>query len=138
MATGIASIDKQHHYLVDTLRLANKELLCDNGDVLLDKIIKDLLGYAILHFETEEGLMQLHGYSAAHPEEATTHIAQHRDFSRYIVAISDQLHEGQQVSCIEVLTFLNEWLRDHVLVIDRLLSAFLLQAKSEPGGNPNH
>lgn len=138
MATGIGPIDKQHRYLVDTLMLANEKLLGDHDDYLLEIIIKDLLGYAITHFETEEGLMQRYGYAEAYPDEARSHIAQHRDFSRQVVAISDQLHEGRQVSDIEVLTFLNEWLRDHVLGIDRLFSAFLVQAMSASGNKPNH
>lgn len=132
MATGIPAIDKQHHYLVDTLRLANKELLRGHADTLLSDIVKELLGYAIMHFETEEGLMQSSGYTTAHPENASAHIAQHRSFSRHVVEISDQLHEGQQVSCIEVLTFLNEWLRNHVLGTDRALSAFVLQTEGNP------
>lgn len=134
MATGIPTIDKQHHYLVDTLRLANKELLRGHEDTLLVDIVKDLLGYAIMHFETEESLMQSSGYTTARPEEAGAHIDQHRSFSRQVVEISDQLHEGQQVSCIDVLTFLNEWLRNHVLGTDRKLSAFVLQTQGNPDG----
>ena len=133
MATGIAPIDKQHRYLVDTLMMANEKLLDDHDDHQLEIIIKELLGYAITHFETEEGLMQRYGYAEAYPDEARSHIAQHRDFSRQVVAISDQLHQGRPVSEIEVLTFLNEWLRDHVLGIDRLLGAFLCQAMGLPG-----
>ncbi len=136
METGIASIDRQHHFLVDTLRMANKELLHGHEDTLVHNIINDLLGYAIMHFETEEELMQRNNYEAAHPEDAHAHIEQHRSFSRHIVEISDQLHEGQQVSCSEVLTFLNEWLCNHVLGTDRKLTAFLLQAKEQTGGKP--
>ncbi|MEJ2529156.1 MAG: bacteriohemerythrin [Gammaproteobacteria bacterium] len=133
METGIASIDRQHHFLVDTLRMANQELLRGHKDghedALVHNIVNDLLSYAIMHFETEEELMQRNNYSAAHPEDAHAHIEQHRSFSRHVVEISDQLHEGQQVSCNEVLAFLNEWLRNHVLGTDRKLSAFLLQTK---------
>jgi hemerythrin-like metal-binding protein len=132
MATGIAAIDKQHHYLVDTLQVANEKLLADDSDMLLSQVVKDLLGYAIMHFETEESLMQRYGYAEACPDEARVHIAQHREFSRQVVAVSDQLREGQSVSRIEVLRFLNHWLRDHVLGIDQLLGAFLQQKMGEP------
>ncbi len=128
MATGIGSIDKQHRYLVDTLRLANEKLLCGDDDALLVEIVKEMLGYAITHFETEEGLMQRYDYAAACPEEANDHISQHREFSRQVVAVYDQLQEGRHVSRQEVLMFLNNWLQDHLLGIDQLLGRFLVQA----------
>jgi hemerythrin-like metal-binding protein len=127
MATGIVAIDKQHHYLVDTLQEANERLLREQGNALLEQIAKDLLGYAIMHFETEEGLMQRYGYAAVYPQEAQDHITQHREFSHQVIAVCDQLREGKKVSRIEVLTFLNDWLRTHVLGVDRQLGRFLVQ-----------
>ena len=125
MATGISAIDKQHHFLVDTLQEANEKLLRDENGVLLHQIARDLLGYALTHFETEETLMKRYDYATAFPEDARTHIAQHREFSRQIVAICEQLREGREVSSLEVLTFLNQWLNEHLLGIDQLLGKFL-------------
>ncbi len=131
MATGVAIIDKQHRFLVDTLQDANEELLHGNDYESLHQISRDLLSYAITHFETEERLMQRYGYEVARPEEARNHIAQHRDFSRQVVAVCDQLREGREVSRLEVLKFLNHWLRDHVLGVDQLLGGFLRQVMGE-------
>jgi hemerythrin len=125
MTTGITEIDNQHRFLVDTLRKANSRLLSDRESVLLETIAKDLLTYAIMHFETEENLMRRHGYAEAFPEMAKTHIAQHRDFSHQVVAVCDNLREGRHVSRMEVLKYLNEWLRNHVLGIDQQLAAFV-------------
>ena len=133
METGIEAIDRQHHYLVETLQEANRKLLNSDDEYLLSQIAKDLLGYAITHFETEEDLMQRYGYHAAHPSDAKAHIAQHRFFSSQIVAVRDQLREGRDVSRVEVLRFLNHWLRDHVLGIDQLLGKYLVeQSKHNP------
>ncbi len=131
MATGVSTIDKQHQFLVDTLQDANEELLHGNDNDSLDQIAKDLLSYALTHFETEERLMQRYGYEEARPEEARHHIAQHRDFSHQVVAVCDQLREGRAVSRAEVLKFLNHWLRDHVLGVDQLLGEFLRGAMEE-------
>ena len=138
MATGIATIDRQHRFLIDTLQQANEKLLQDENDALLGEIAKVLLSYALTHFETEEELMQRYGYEAACPEDAHAHVAQHRDFSRRVVALRDQLREGREVSRIEVLRFLNHWLRDHVLGIDRRLGEFLRQVMTEAGDKPGH
>jgi hemerythrin len=138
MATGIVTIDRQHQFLIDTLQQANERLLQDENYVLLGVIVKDLLSYALTHFESEEELMQRYGYEAACSEDAQAHVAQHRDFSRRMVALRDQLREGREVLRIEVLQFLNRWLREHVLGIDRRLGEFLRQAMSEASGNSCH
>jgi len=128
MATGVPEIDKQHRYLVDTLRRANWRLLGEHEGALLSEVAHDLLNYAIMHFATEEEFMRRYAYEAASPHLAQAHVAQHRDFSRKVVAILDQLREGRPVSRMEVLKFLNEWLRDHVLGVDQLLARFVREA----------
>jgi hemerythrin-like metal-binding protein len=133
MTTGVAPMDNQHRFLVDTLRQANSRLMTDHEGPLLGEIAKDLLTYAIMHFETEENLMQRYGYAEAFPELAKIHVAQHRDFSHQVVAVCDNLREGRQVSRMEVLKFLNEWLRHHVLGIDQKLGDFVREAQAREG-----
>lgn len=130
MNTGIKEVDSQHRFLVDTLRQANSRLINDHEGALLGDIARDLLTYAIMHFETEEALMKRYGYAEAFPDLARIHVAQHRDFSHQVVAVCDNLREGRQVSRTEVLKFLNEWLRHHVLGIDQKLGAFLRAAQA--------
>jgi hemerythrin len=132
MSTGVGAIDKQHQYLVDTLQQANQKLLkAPKDDVLLENIVRALLGYAITHFDTEETLMQRYGYQHEYPETAQKHIDEHREFSRKMVAVVDQLREGRAVSRVELLAYLNNWLRDHVLTVDALLGKFLREKKAE-------
>lgn len=135
MATGIAAIDNQHRYLFDTLSQANEHLLTSNDANLLASITSDLLSYAIMHFETEEQLMQRYDYAATYPEAARHHISQHREFSRQVVAVRDCLHEGRPVSRIDVLTYLNGWLRDHVLGIDQQFGTFVRAAQAQEGAD---
>jgi hemerythrin-like metal-binding protein len=127
MATGIDEIDQQHHYLVETLRELNEKLLDDESNMPLGQVSKDLLGYALMHFETEEALMLRYDYVAVCPPEAQRHIAQHRDFSRRVLALRDQLREGEMISRIELLRYLNDWLRNHILGTDQLLGKFLIK-----------
>lgn len=128
MATGVDRIDDQHRYLVDTLMRANRQLLSGKDSTLLSEIAKDLLAYALMHFETEEDLMKRYAYAEAFPQLAAAHIAQHRAFSHQVVAVCDNLREGRPVSRLAVLKYLNEWLRNHVLGIDQKLGAFVHEA----------
>ncbi len=137
MAIGIAPIDKQHRYLVDTLWLANDKLSRTDDDILLGKIIKEMLAYAIMHFETEEGLMQRYDYAGGDPKNARDHIAQHREFSHRMTAFYDQLHEGRHVARTDVMMFLNDWLQNHLLGVDQLFGEFLVQTMEEQGHDLN-
>jgi hemerythrin len=130
MATGIPAIDNQHLYLVEMLSEANAKLLDSHDANLLAQVARDLLGYALLHFETEENLMKRYRFDVECPEEASAHVAQHRAFSREVVAVCNALREGRHVSRMEVLAFLNNWLRDHVLGVDRRLAAFVAKASA--------
>lgn len=127
MAGGISAIDRQHQFLVETLDEANRHLLTERDSRHLRQVVKALLGYAIMHFETEEALMQRFDYATACPAEARDHIAQHRDFSNKVVSVQEHLREGRRVSRIEVLSFLNNWVREHVLGADKSLCNYLNQ-----------
>ena len=62
LLTGVAEIDRQHRILVDTLNEARVKLTVETDDPLFEQITRDLLAYAIYHFNTEEQLMQQFGY----------------------------------------------------------------------------
>jgi hemerythrin-like metal-binding protein len=125
LLTGISEIDEQHRFLIDTLHEANYMFSNSYDKELLDQITKDLLSYAITHFETEEKLMQENGYNTAHPNKAQDHISQHRNFSNRIVSINDRLREGLSIPYIELFEFLNAWLQNHVLGFDQELGSYL-------------
>jgi hemerythrin-like metal-binding protein len=125
LLTGIPEIDEQHRFLIDTLHEANHMFSNSYDKELLDRIIKDLLSYAITHFETEEKLMQKYNYIVAHPNKAKDHIAQHRDFSNRIVSINERMREGLSIHYIELFEFLDAWLQNHVLGFDQDLGNYL-------------
>ena len=129
LATGIAEIDRQHRFLVDAINDANHKLTDFPDLKLIEQITKDLLGYAIYHFETEEDLMLEYGYTAESTADAELHERQHRDFSVRVMAIRDSLRGGNQVSIEDLLGFLNRWLISHIMDTDQLLASFIRQKK---------
>ncbi len=123
--TGIARIDEQHKVLVNTLNEANARLaVCVTRD-LLEQITRDLLSYAIYHFETEESLMQEYDYAGLSIAENEQHRQEHRSFSTQVVALREGLRDGRLVTREELLSFLNNWLVNHILHTDKRLGAFL-------------
>jgi hemerythrin-like metal-binding protein len=118
-------MDQQHRILVDTLIEARTKLTDDTSKPLFEQITRDLLAYAIYHFNTEEQLMQRHGYAVAAPEDAARHLAAHRHFSEQVVELRSAARLGMTGSRVALLSFLEGWLVNHILTIDRRLGQFI-------------
>lgn len=123
--TGIKRIDEQHKVLVNTLNEANARLAANVTRDLLEQITRDLLSYAIYHFETEESLMQEYDYSGLSAAENERHRQEHRSFSQQVVALREGLRDGHLVTREELLSFLNNWLVNHILHTDKQFGEFL-------------
>lgn len=130
LATGIAEIDRQHRFLIDAINDANHKLRAFPDLKLIEQITKDLLGYAIYHFETEEDLMLDHGYTEESVADAELHKKQHREFSAQVIAVRDTLRAGNPISIEELLDFLNSWLVNHIMNTDQRLAAFIRQKQN--------
>lgn len=124
--TGIDKIDEQHRILINLFNEANTRLTTHYSAEFLEAITRDLLSYALYHFETEEQLMQQYDYV----EDVDTHIQQHRRFSTRVVAVRNNIKMGILISHEDLLAFLNSWLIDHILNTDKRLAAFLLGSEA--------
>ncbi len=133
LVTGIDKIDEQHQILVNLFNEANTKLTVNNSAEFLEQITRDLLSYALYHFEAEEGLMQKYGYTEDKVEDVATHIQQHRSFSTKVVAVRNDIKAGILISREELLAFLNGWLINHILNTDKRLAAFLLVSEQYRG-----
>ena len=123
-ATGVEEIDEQHKILIHTLHEANQLLASDSSAEALDKITRDLLAYALYHFDTDEELMQQYGYSEQE-EDLEAHLTQHRNFSAKVVSIREDLKSGTLISRESLLGFLSDWLSHHILNTDKKLGAHI-------------
>lgn len=130
LVTGVAEIDQQHRVLVDAINEANVRLMTDHDIKLVEQITKDLLSYAIYHFETEEDLMQQFGYQETSAEDAELHQKQHREFSAQVIAVRDGLRDGRSISREDLLGFLNGWLVNHIMSTDQRLGAFIRRKRA--------
>ena len=117
---GVQLIDEQHKYLFEIIDSAFE---LSKGDLRFGKydqialIIQDLCQYAKFHFITEEKYMiriNFKGYSS--------HKVEHDNFTLYINQINlEQVEEDPQKYIKDILSFLLNWLIDHVLLKDKLI-----------------
>jgi len=123
--TGIETIDEQHKMLIDMINEANFRLRTVVSRVVVQEIVHDLMSYALYHFETEEELMADHGYAGEQAEDAAHHIQEHRGFSQTVASVQQDLATGGSVTREVLLSFLNNWLINHILNTDMRLGVFL-------------
>jgi hemerythrin-like metal-binding protein len=69
--------------------------------------------------------MREYDYAGLSTADAEKHRQEHRGFSQQVVALRDGLKEGRLVSREELLSFLNNWLVNHILHTDQRLGEFL-------------
>jgi hemerythrin len=125
--TGVEEIDEQHRILVNTINEAGVTLSENSNMEVLEQITNDLLSYALYHFETEEELMHQNEYTEG---DMDAHLAQHRDFSATVVGVKDGIRSGKPISKDDLLSFLQNWLVNHILNTDKKLGAFILEKRA--------
>ncbi len=130
LVTGVDEIDEQHRILVNSINEANTRLTENVSAEILDQITRDLLSYALYHFETEEELMQEFNYTETCQEDMENHLQQHRNFSSTVVSVREGLKTGKLITREDLLTFLNSWLINHILNTDKRLAAFILEKRA--------
>ena len=111
-ATGIASVDDQHHWLVDQMN-AFTEMISRSDEIPraeLERVFSLLMDYAIRHFSDEESLMEEAGIDPRHLEK---HKHEHQ---AYIQALAQDQKAilDTPTTAHHLLTFLGNWLVYHI------------------------
>lgn len=119
--TGIQMIDEEHTHLFElaenAYQLLHEEFLHDKYDQL-SEIFKELQEYTEKHFKDEEEYMESIDYPAIFIQRA-----QHKQFVQKLEEFIETGFEDEQDEKIqEILTFLTDWLYNHILKMDKLIA----------------
>ncbi len=115
---GIIWQDIQHRRIVEIIKELNT-----NQNVDYKSIFDQLTFYIEDHFNTEEQYMRKFAY-----DKTESHIEEHKTFKNKF----DELAKSFFIDDNFILTlssFLNYWLPEHILVVDKELAAFLLKCE---------
>lgn len=131
LLTGVDEIDRQHRVLVNTINDLIEQLPYGATEQLAERITRDLLGYALYHFEMEEGLMAEYGYREYSNFDARSHLAQHAAFSDRVGDLRERMNRGVEITLEPVLVFLHDWLVNHIMNTDMRLAKFIRSRREE-------
>ena len=117
---NIALLDQQHQKLFRTVNDLDQALRVGEGNANLDSILNQLVGYALVHFEAEELLMEKYGFPGL-----LTHRTQHQMFRDRMAHFLEDRNAAKPGVPVALMLFMQGWLKQHVLKTDKLYSAFL-------------
>ncbi len=118
--TGIPMVDEEHKMLFDIIGKIHKaievELVHDKFDLILD-ILDELKEYTRVHFADEEKYMREIGYEGLAQQELL-----HQKFIETLEDLNlDEVDDNQEAYLYEFLNFLQNWLVNHILKVDKLI-----------------
>ena len=119
MSVGVAAIDAQHQHLIALVNQLHEAMLARESRVVLGRVLRELVDYTTEHFLLEEGYFDEHGYP-----DADEHKKEHIAFAQRIDTFVRGFARGERMLTIEVMSFLGDWLREHILGTDKRYAAF--------------
>ena len=116
----LPEIDAEHRALYRIGDELHKAVLAGTDAARLQPILSNLLETAEQHFRHEERLMRAIHYTAF-----DWHKRQHDAVRKRAKAVAKRVAGGDSAAAGELLEYLSEWLRGHMAVADRMMSARL-------------
>jgi len=113
-SVGVDELDRQHRGLLALTAGLAEAMRANAGRRAVGKVLSELAWYAREHFAAEERLMAQWRFPGL--EE---HRTEHERFARRLGYFTCGLHRSKPGVDREVLDFLQEWLRHHLLGLDQ-------------------
>jgi hemerythrin len=110
---GIEIMDDQHKKLVDIINDLYEAFYNSETKDKMQPILRELINYAAYHFKSEEELFNKFNFN-----QIAEHRGLHEDFKVKVLEFEKQFLAGKTIT-YRVMTFLREWLTDHILVADK-------------------
>ena len=109
----IDSIDEEHKGLFNLINSLYSSLTEGQAQDILSEVLDKLFEYTQKHFRREESLLRQANYPCL-----AKHVALHEYFEQSIVKCNLQQQDDPSSLTIEILSFLRDWLIQHIQGVD--------------------
>lgn len=116
----VEKCDEDHKKLFALLNQLLEAISAGKGYTVIGKAVKELDDYAKSHFSAEEKLMAEASYPILGP-----HRAQHQMFIQRVQQFQKDVDNGTLSISIAVVSFLQDWLVNHIQHVDQQYSGHL-------------
>jgi hemerythrin len=117
----VSQIDEQHKNLIAIINDLHDAMLKGQSKDAMDDIFNRLIDYVKVHFANEERLMQIYQYP-----DKKIHETQHNDLTYQVGQLAVKAQTGKITVSLETMTFLKDWLYNHILKTDVKLGEYLI------------
>jgi hemerythrin len=119
LSVNVAEIDQQHQKLIAMINELNDAMKLGKGKDVLGKIVNSLISYTAIHFKTEENYFAQFGYP-----DTEDHKKEHVAFVQKVIAFKEGFEKKEISLTIEVMGFLSDWLKNHIMGTDKKYTRF--------------
>jgi hemerythrin-like metal-binding protein len=124
---GVEEVDHQHEHIAAVINTLGDTLRQGDQRTQQLALLDELLRRSAAHFEYEESLMQ-----RTRCPDFELHKAEHEYLAAQVINFKDQFAEEFVQLDEAFLTFLRDWLRNHMMVADRRMSRHLRAVGAGP------
>lgn len=119
--TGVEVIDNDHRYLFKLINDFFDSFMNGSSDEESIALMEGLISYTILHFKREEELMLKSDYPFFE-----NHKKEHRKLIESVTKFKKTINTSSNDATTELLSFLSNWLINHVIGTDMLFVPYLV------------
>ena len=118
---GVAQIDREHQQVADLLNELHDAWLDGAPRSDLSGRLKSLAEAVTVHFEAEEKIMAERGYPGL-----PIHRSEHAFLLTHVADFRQGFENGTTEFTESVMSYLKDWLRDHILISDKRMGEYLV------------
>jgi hemerythrin len=122
---GEATIDAEHDLQMQLLDSLSQSVAKGGEFSPTHHILEQFIEFSDMHFLSEQLIMRLHSYPAYE-----AHLEEHTRLMKKVREIRDNIVRGENVSSLQLILELREWLLNHIATEDAAFGDFL--SKREP------
>lgn len=126
LSVGVKEVDDQHKELIAIANTVLEAVESGGGPAVSANAIKKLRDYTVFHFNSEEQLMRDNDYP-----KLSEHITGHARLKNIVKDLQRSAYEGKSPTPSQLMTFLRDWLLNHILTHDRAFARFLREQPKE-------
>jgi hemerythrin len=116
----VGAMDDQHKQLFDIVRELYIAMHSGKGRHVAGDVLTRLIDYTEHHFAAEEAIMEKNHYP-----DLARHRVEHRDLENKVRAFKQDFEAGTGAITIELMTFLQDWLTNHIQNVDQKYGDYL-------------
>jgi hemerythrin len=120
LSVGVKNLDDQHTVLFNTINDLHTAMMKGQARSIAGNLLNTLVTYTRNHFAAEEKLM-----AAASYPELTQHCVKHRELTEQVEKYVARYERGDITLSVHLLTFLSDWLTNHIQGEDRKYGPWL-------------